>query len=139
MQTARDLVGRVLELAAGVQDGQHHFGRRLAGLLVRVDGNAAAVVADRHRAVGVQDDLDRIALAGQRLVDRVVHRLVHEVMQAVRAGVADVHGGALADRLQTLEDLDVTRGVVGAHAAAIPPPSTTQRAAPLTARPTAPR
>ena len=55
--------------------------------------------------------LMRVAVAGQRLVDRVVDGLVHEVMQAVGAGVADVHGRALADRLESLEDLDVARGV----------------------------
>src|SRR4029453_11593615 len=98
-----------------------------------VHGNAAPVVADGDGTVRVQDDLDRIADAGQRLVDGVVDRLVHEVMQTVGAGVADVHGGALADRLQPFEDLDVTRCALGLHAGGIPPPSTIQRAAPLTA------
>ena len=66
----------------------------------------------------MQDHLDAVAVAGQRLVDRVVDRLVHQVVEAVGAGVADVHGGALADRLQPLEDLDVARGVGVAHQAA---------------------
>src|ERR1700756_4750372 len=44
VQTARHLVGRVLELAAGVEDGEHHLGRRFPGLLVRIDGNPAAIV-----------------------------------------------------------------------------------------------
>src|SRR6185295_8257248 len=134
VQTAGDLVGRVLEFAAGVEDRQHDLGRRFPRLLVRVNRDTAAVVTDRDRPVGVQNDLDRIAVTSQRLVHRVVDGLVHEVVQTVGPGVADVHGGALADRLQALEDLDVTRGIRFArHAAAIPPASTTQRAAPLTA------
>src|SRR5882724_10414211 len=134
VQAARDLVGRVLELAAGVQHGQHDFRRRLARLLVRVDGNPAAVVADGDGIVGVQDDFDRVAEAGERLVDGIVDDLVDQVVQAVGARVADVHGGALADGLEAFEHLDVARGVrVCAHAADTSPDSTIQRAAPFTA------
>ena len=134
VQAARDLVRRVLELAPGVEHGQHDFRRRLAGLLVRVDRDPAAVVADGDRAVGVQDDLDRVAKAAERLVDRVVDDLVDQMMQAVGARVADIHGGALADRLEALENLDVARGVcVCAHAADTSPDSTIHRAAPFTA------
>ena len=46
-------------------------------------------------------------MAGQRFVNRVVHHLKHQVVQAgaVR-GVADVHAGALAHGLQPFQDLD---------------------------------
>src|SRR5207245_5550213 len=81
-----------------------------------------------------QDHLDRITVAGERLVDGVVHCLVDQMMQAVGARVADVHGGALADRLEALENLDVARGVrVCAHAADTSPDATIHRAAPFTA------
>src|SRR5207247_10457716 len=134
VQAAGDLVGGVLELAAGVQHRQHDLGRRLAALLVGVDRNAATVVSDGAGAVGVQDDLDVVAIAGQRLVDGVVDRLVHEVVQAVGARVADVHRRALADGLEPLEDLDVAGGVVlGAHIAVTLPPLTSKIAAPSTA------
>ena len=54
----------------------------------------------------------RVAVAGQRLVDGVVDDLVDQVVQAALAGGADVHAGALADRVETLEDGD-RAGVVG--------------------------
>ena len=112
VQTARDLVGRVLELAAGVQDGQHDLGRRLAASPCGCRrGCRGRCRRSEHGAVGVQDDLDRVAVAAERFVDRVVDGLVDEVVQTVGARVADVHGGALADRLQALEHLDVARGV----------------------------
>ncbi len=59
-----------------------------------------------HAAVGQQRDLDAVAVAGQRLVDRVVDDLPDQVVQAALAGRADVHAGPLADRLEALEDLD---------------------------------
>ena len=58
----------------------------------------AAVLLQRHRDAG--------AVAGQRLVDGVVDDLPDQVVQAALAGGADVHAGALADRLEPLEDLD---------------------------------
>ncbi len=51
--------------------------------------------------------VDAIAEAGQRLVDRVVDDLVDHVVQARPVvGVADVHPGAFANRVEALEDLD---------------------------------
>ena len=66
----------------------------------------------RDAAVGQQRDLDVVGVAGQRLVDRVVDDLPDQVVQAALAGRADVHAGALADRLEALEDRD-RAGVVG--------------------------
>ena len=111
VQTAGDLVAVVVELAAGVQHGQHDFRGRPAALVL-IDGNAAAVVDDGHRVVDVDRDVDLIAVAGQRLVDRVVDDLVDEVMQARRAGRADVHRRPLAHGLEAFEDLDLVRAVV---------------------------
>ncbi len=114
VKAARHLVpAAVAELAAGVQHREHDLGRRALLLLVHAHGNAAAVVGDRDGVVGVDRDLDVIALAGECLVDGVVHDLVDEVMQAAHACRADVHAGPLAHRLQALEDRDVLRAVRG--------------------------
>jgi hypothetical protein len=114
VQAAGHLVAAtVAELAAGVQDGQHDFDGRALLLLVQGDRNAAAVVAHRDGVVRVDDDVDGRAMAGERLVDRVVDDLVHEMVQAPHAGRADVHAGTLAHRLEAFEDGDVL-GVVAA-------------------------
>src|SRR5262249_39235168 len=135
VQTARNLVRRMLELAAGMQHGEHHLGGGFSRLFVRIDWNATTVVTDRHRAIGMQDDLDRVAEPGERLLDGIVHHLVHEMVQAVGAGIADVHGRALTDRFETFENLDVARSVrLGTHAADTSPESTIHRAAPLSVR-----
>jgi hypothetical protein len=114
VQAAGDLVAAaVAELAAGVQDGQDDLdgpagppSRRcrpgcrgpssrpvtlLSGWMSRHD---AAPKPARASSTGVVDDL------------------VDEVMQPADARRADVHAGALADRLEALEDGDVL-GVVG--------------------------
>ena len=111
VQAARHLVAVVVELAAGVQDGQHDLGGRLAAL-VHVDRNAAAVVDDGDRVVEVNADVDLVAVPGQRFVDRVVDDLVDQVMQTLRPGRADVHGRALAHGLEALEDLDLVGAVI---------------------------
>ena len=81
-------------------------------LRVLVDGDAAAVVADGDaRAVLVQRDVDLVGVAVHGLVDGVVDDLPDEVVQAGRAGAADVHARALADRLEAFEDGDVFGGV----------------------------
>ena len=114
VQAAGHLVATaVAELAPGVQHGQHHLHRRALLLVVHGHRDAAAVVGDGDRVVGVDHHRHRIAVAGQRLVDRVVDHLVDQVMQSPRAGGADVHAGPLAHRLQTFEHGDVAGVVAG--------------------------
>ena len=83
VQTARHLVAVVVEFAAGVQHGHHDFGRR-APARVLIGRDAAAVVDDRDRAVDVDRDVDLIAEAGERFVDRVVDDFVNEMVQPGR-------------------------------------------------------
>src|SRR6185436_16143260 len=108
VQSARHLVAAaVAELAAGVEHGEDHLEGRPALLLHRRNRDAATVVDDGDRVVGMDRDVDLRGVAGQGLVDGVVDHLVDEVMQTAHAGRPDVHAGALADGLETLEDGDV--------------------------------
>jgi hypothetical protein len=64
VQAAGDLVGGGVELAAGVQLGQHHLhGRHLlaVGQIHHVHGNAAAVVDHGDGVVDVDGDIDFLA------------------------------------------------------------------------------
>ena len=47
-----------------------------------VNRDATAVVGDPDTAVGEQGDVDPVAVPGERLVDRVVDDLLHQVVQA---------------------------------------------------------
>ena len=73
-------------LPPGVQGGQHHLdgGPLLHRMLIHRD--AAAVVGHLDPAVGEQGDLDQVAVAGQRLVDGVVHHLLDQVVQTALTG-----------------------------------------------------
>ena len=111
VQAAGHRVSAAAELAAGVQDGQHDLDGRLLLDRVHVDRDAAAVVDDPQSAIGEDRDLDVVAVPGEGLVDGVVDDLVDEVVQAARAGRADVHARTLADRFEALENLDVAGAV----------------------------
>ena len=105
VQAAGHFVAGVLaaELAAGVQDGVDNGDGGQAGVGLDVHRDAAAVVGDLDDVVLQDLDLDVVTVTGQCLVD--------QMMQAPLAGGADIHAGALAHGLQTLQDLDLT-GVI---------------------------
>src|SRR5882757_9152112 len=95
-----------------MQLGHDDLGRGNALALVNVDGNAAAVVAHRDGAVGVEHDLHRAGVAGQRFVDGVVDDFVDHVVQAGAViGVADIHAGPLAHGIETLQNPDRFRTI----------------------------
>ena len=109
----------LLELSAGVERRQDQLERGLLVLRVDVDRDAAPVVRDLDLPpVRKERHLEARRVAVDDLVDRVVDDLVDEMVEAARVDAADVHAGALADRLEPLEDRDVGGGVSGGHEAA---------------------
>ena len=102
VQTARDLVRRVVELAAGVQHGEDHLGRRDALLRMDIHRNSTAVIRHGDGLVGVDGDGDFGAMTGEGLVDRVVEHLEHHVVQAGAViGVTDVHARPFTDSVES--------------------------------------
>jgi hypothetical protein len=113
VQAAREAVGAaraLVELAAGMQPREHELddGRLLFG--VQAERNAAAVVFHADGAVGVQRDLDFLAVARERLVGGVVEHFLDDVQRVVGAGV---HARALLDGLEALEHADGAFRVAG--------------------------
>ncbi len=111
MQTAGDLVAAAAEFTAGVQHGVYHLQSRSAGLGLDVHGDATAVVGDGDGIAGIDGDGDVLAVARQRFVNGVVHNLVYQMVQS-RAGCGtDVHTRALANSLQSFQNLNLLRAV----------------------------
>ena len=111
VQTAGNLVAPAAELAACVQNCENDLKCALAGLLLNVNGNAAAVILDGNDIAGLNDDLYAVAVACQRLVDGVIDNFVDKVVQTRGGGRADIHTRALADRFQSLKHLNLRRVV----------------------------
>ena len=79
---------------------------------MEVGRDASAVILDCDRVVFVDRNVDVGTVSCQRLVDRVIHHLVNQVVQTFFSDVADIHGRTLPDRFQTFEDLDVGGGIL---------------------------
>ena len=112
VQAARDLVGRVIELTASVQDRHDDLERRDLFDRMLVDGDAAPVIDDRDGVVGVDRHLDLGAETGHGLVDGVVNDLPHQVMQTAGARRTDIHARALTNGLETFENLNLAAIVI---------------------------
>ena len=103
VQTAGDLVGLALELAARVRDGEDDFDRRHLLGRMDIDRNAATVVLDRHRAVAVHHHPDAVGEAALGLVAGVVDHFLDDVVRTVGPGV---HVRPLLYGRNALEHLD---------------------------------
>jgi hypothetical protein len=88
-----------------VQLGQNHLHRRHHLAVAhrhQVHGNAAPIIDNRDRVVHVDDDIDLLAIAGQRFVHGVVYDFVNKMVQSHLSGRANVHRGPQANRLKAL-------------------------------------
>jgi hypothetical protein len=115
VQAARCGVRTAAELSARVQLGIDDLDTRQPRAGLDIDGHAATPVLHLHAAVGAQDHVDAVTVAGNGLVDRVVYDLPEAVHEARRSVRADVHAGPLAHGLETFEDLKMVGGVLGCH------------------------
>ncbi|MEY3597219.1 MAG: hypothetical protein RL543_1172 [Pseudomonadota bacterium] len=69
--------------------------------------DAAPIIADGDRAIGIQRDCYEIRKPCQSLVNGVVNDLVHHVVKARAViRIADIHSGAFADSIEAFQDLD---------------------------------
>ena len=81
VKTAGYLVAPAAELTAGVQNGIYHLQSGPARLGLDVYGDAPAVVGDGDGIALVDGHGDVRAVARQRLVDGIVHDLIHQMVQ----------------------------------------------------------
>ena len=113
VQTAGNLIGIVIELAAGVKFGHDDLGGGNALFLVHADRNAAAVVANGGRTVGIEDNLGFVAITGQSFVNGVVQHFVNHVVEAGTViGVANIHARTFPYGVKTFQNLDRVRIVL---------------------------
>src|SRR5579883_974361 len=115
VQPARNLVTLGIELSARVQLGHDHLRRRYALILVDIHRNPAPVVDHRDRIIVVDRYRNFRGIPRQRLIDRVIHHLVHQVMQPHLPGRPDIHRRPQPYGLQPLENLDAPRIIFPGH------------------------
>ena len=82
VQAAGDLVAPAAELAARVQHGVNDLERGPPRLRLDIHRDAAPIVHHGDGVALVDRYVDLRAVAGQRLVDGVIHNFVDEVVQA---------------------------------------------------------
>ena len=92
VQPARNFVGGFVKLSTGVEYGHNDFQSRFFQLLVLIYRNTATVVLHGNTLVLMNGDLDAGAIPRHGFVDAVIHNFVHQMVQAMAGGIANVHG-----------------------------------------------
>ena len=106
MQAAGIGIVFIAELAARVQAGINQLDTRYMQLWMLVHRHAAAVIPHRGGAILMQRNGDLGRIAGQRLVDAIVHDFPQQMMQSAYAGGADVHARTHPNGVQPFQHLD---------------------------------
>ena len=115
MQSARHLVGIVVEFAAGMKFRHDDFSGGALQFVILFDprGNAPPIILYRYGIIRMNNDGNFIAITRQRFVNRIVHYLEYHVMQSgAVTGIANVHAGPFAYRVETFQDLDAVGTVI---------------------------
>ena len=103
MKTARKTVCPALalvKLAACVEPGEHQFDHRCFFFRMESDRNTAPVILDADRTIGMQGDLELLAIACESFIGRVVQHFLDDVQGVIGTRI---HARTLLDRLQALQ------------------------------------
>ncbi len=109
MQTTGHLVGVLVKFTTGMQFGHHDFSGTAMELVffVNVGGNAATIIGNGNRVVGMNGDNDIITIASQGFVNGIVDNFEHHVVKTCAIGcVSNIHAGTFTDSLKALEHFD---------------------------------
>ena len=115
VEAAGDLVAPVSEFSAGVKNGEHHLHRRDSRLFLDPHRDAPPVVPDGDGSVVVDLHIYGVTEARECFIHRIVHDLIHQVVQTSGGGAADVHSRPLSNRLQALQNLNLICSVFSTH------------------------
>ena len=97
MQASRHLVGVIVELTARVQNRHNHLCRRNT-LFVLLCRNAAPIIANTHRFIRVNHNVDLATVPRQRLINRVVDDFKDHVVEAGSVVcIANVHAWSFSN------------------------------------------
>ncbi len=106
VESSGNLIGALVEFAAGVEHGHGDLEAGFLLGLVDIDRDTTAVVHNGDGVVRVDRQLDLRAETCQRFVDGVVYHLVHEMMQAPGGSRTDVHAWPLPNRIESFQYLN---------------------------------
>ena len=108
VQPAGRVVSLTAEFSPGVERGHDHFKRRLVFEFgVRVDRDAAPVIANGQDIVCREFEFNTRGMTGHGFVHRIVEDFSRQMMQGPFIGAADIHAGAAAHGLQPLKDFNI--------------------------------
>src|SRR5690625_1158836 len=81
VQSACNLVAILVKFAAGMQLGQNHFNRGQFNLRMFIHWNTPPVIHNSLGPVFVDSLFDLIAVAGERLINRIINHFIDKMMQ----------------------------------------------------------
>ena len=78
---------------------------------VRVDGDAAPIVAHTNSVVTHDLDLDETRMSGDRLIHRIIDHFGEQMVHSAHVSAANIHAGATAHRLQPFQHFNIAGGI----------------------------
>ena len=82
MKSAGYLVSATAEFSAGMKYRKYNFNSGNTGFMVDTYGDSASVIDYGDRVIGVYRNFDLGTESGKRLIYRIVHDLVYQMMKS---------------------------------------------------------
>ena len=116
VQTAAHLVGAVVKFSSCVKFGHDHLGSRNPELVVLINRDAAAVISDGERMIGMKDDFNGVVVPCQVLINGIVNNLPDTMVKGgAVVRVTQVHPGSFSNGFKAFQHLNTTSVVIFTH------------------------
>ena len=102
MQTAAGLVITVIKFSSRMECGKYQTLCRHS-LFMHANRNTTAVIDNRSRTILFQIHLDPVTFPCQMFIHRIIHDLIHQMVQTFSGNTSDVHTRSLPNRFQSFQ------------------------------------
>ncbi len=115
METSWNLVSWIIstEFSSGMEDSHNRFEGRNSCFWMNIDWDSSTIILYLTTSIVRETKRDVGTVTSECFIDRIIDDFLYEVITATCISRTDVHAGTLADGLETFEDLDLTRIILG--------------------------
>jgi hypothetical protein len=104
MQPSCDFVRFVIKFSTSVKSGKNNLQGTYVSLFMEFNRNAPAVILDGTGAIGVDVDDYIVTITCEGLIDGIIQDLIDQMVQPIKAAVANIHIRSFTYRVNTAED-----------------------------------
>ena len=107
VQPSRNRIRLIIKLTSSMQLRNNNFHRRSFVNRMKIDRHPPTVVANRHRAILINPNINHRTNSRHVLINGIIHNLINKMMKPILISRTNIHARPLSNRLETFQNSNI--------------------------------